>query len=159
MTLNLLARYRKRKRFHTLVQAITVWIVTLLILAFYPESLILQTPGHLLTIVIGGCLLFATLAALIRAWLPQTPPRLNFVRVRRSRLRRLAPTIVVAAVGMFVGVAAYLSESSEGGTLPAVRQIVFVSSVYVGLGAAGLLIGYALLGELLGFAVKESQGL
>ena len=155
--LSLLVRDCKLKGPRTLGRAVAVWITTLFVLAMYPERLISQTPGHLLTVVIGGCLLFAPLSALIRACLPKTPQFIGFVQVRPKKFRRYAPLIVATAIGAFVGGTAYLSELSEGGTLPNIKQILFVGSVYVGLGTAGLLLGYAWLGKLLGFVLNEPE--
>ena len=70
---------------------------------------------------------------------------------------RYAPFIVAAEIGLIVGGAAYVGELGEGQVRPAVTQILFVGSVYAGLGAAGLLIGYAWLGRLLGFVINEPE--
>jgi hypothetical protein len=62
---------------------------------------------------------------------------------------------IAAGIGLLVGIGAYVSELTEGGPQPAVTQILFVSSVYMGLGASGLLIGYLCLGRLLGFTICD----
>jgi hypothetical protein len=157
IALSLVSRNSKVEAPRTFKRAAAVWLGTLLTLALYPEKLVLGTSGHLLTVVFGAFLLFMPVSALIRAWLPETPQLAGFNRVGPSTPFRYAPFVVAAAIGLIVGGTAYVGELSEEGIRPAVTQILFVSSIYVGLGAAGLLIGYAWLGRLLGFVINEPE--
>jgi hypothetical protein len=134
-------------------QAACVWLGSLLILCVYPEKLILGTAGHLLTVVLGDLLLFAPVAMLVRAWLPSTlDTRNRSGDKQRTHVRYLHLTFA-AATGLVIGAVAFLGEMSEGGTTPRLGQLLFVASVFLGLGMVGLLIGYLSLSRLLGFVV------
>ncbi len=156
-TLSHLSKNSVAKSPPMLKRAAAVWLGTLLVLVVYPERLILGTAGHLVTVVFGAFLLFAPVSALIKAWLPEAPRPAGFKRAHLNLARRYAPLAVAAAIGLIVGVSAFVGELSEGGNLPATKQILFIGSIYVGLGASGLLIGYALLGRLLGFVISEPE--
>lgn len=134
-------------------QAAGVWLSSLVLLSVYPEKLILGITGHLFTIVLADVLLFAPVALLVRAWLPSTPEISNRSGdKKRSRIRYL-PFTIAAATGLVIGAVAFLAEMSEGGGAPPLGKLLFVASVYLGLGMIGLLIGYASLGRLVGFVV------
>jgi hypothetical protein len=61
---------------------------------------------------------------------------------------------IVVVVGLLIGAFAFLGEMSEGrGAMPLIR-LLFVASVFVGLGLAGLLIAYAFLGTPLGLGSR-----
>jgi hypothetical protein len=155
--LGLLSKNSMVKSPRMLKRATAIWLGTLLALGVYPERLILGTTGHLVTVVLGAFLLFAPLSALIKAWLPETPRPADFNRARRRSASLYAPLALAAAIGLIVGAIAYAGELSEGGIHPATKQILFIGSIYVGLGASGLLIGYASLGRLLGFVISEPE--
>jgi hypothetical protein len=157
MILSLLSKNSMVKSPRLLKRAAAIWFGTLMALGVYPERLIRGTSGHLVTVVFGALLLFAPLSALIKAWLPETPRLAGFTRARRSSVWRYAPLAVAVVVGLIVGAIAYAGEWSEGGIHPATKQILFIGSIYVGLGASGLLIGYASLGRLLGFVISEPE--
>jgi hypothetical protein len=157
IALSLLSRNSNLKAPRTLERAAAVWLGTILALALYPERLIRGTSGHLLTVVFGAFLLFAPVSALVRAWLPETPQLASFNRIRLNTPSRYAPLFVAAAIGAVVGVTSYFGELSEERLRPAFTQVLFVGSIYVGLGCAGLLIGYASLGRLLGFVINEPE--
>jgi hypothetical protein len=139
-------------------QAAAVWIGSLLVLSIYPEKLIAGTIGHLFTVVVGDLLLFAPVAMLVRAWLPSSLDARNRrsnnkpTRPQKSAYVRYLPFIIAASTGLAMGAAAFLAEINEGGPNPPLHRLLFVAAVYLGLGMAGLLIGYASLGRLLGFA-------
>lgn len=156
MILRLLSKNFIVKSRPNLRRAAAVWLVTLLALAVYPERLIRATSGHLVTVVFGALLLFAPVSELIKAWLPETPSA-GFNPARRSIGRRCAPAAVAVAIGLIVGVISYVGELSEGGSHPGVKQVLFIGSIYLGLGAAGLLIGYVSLGRLLGFVISGPE--
>lgn len=72
--------------------------------------------------------------------------------------RRFGPGlqwISVAVVGLAVGGVAFFGEMREGGVRPPLAQLLFVGEVYAGLGLTGLLIGFACLGQVLGFAGSD----
>lgn len=125
------------------------------ILAIYPERLILKIPGHLLTVLFGAALLFASVSILVKTWLPDTTQTdLSKSTVVKKHLH-LRPIGVATLTGVFIGAAACISELREPGTSTALSRILLVGSVYIGLGGAGLLIGYVSLGKLLGFVIDE----
>jgi hypothetical protein len=110
------------------------------------------TTSHLFTIIVGDVLLFAPVAMLLRAWLPSPLDSISRSDKRSSHSRYL-PLTLAAAAGLLAGAAAFLGEMSEGGATPPLHQLLFVAAVFLGLGMAGLLIGYLSLGRLLGFAM------
>jgi len=157
ITLSLVSRDSKVKSPRMLKRATAVCLGTVLALVLYPERLILETSGHLATVVFGAFLLFVPVSVLIKGWLPETPQLVCFDKLPLSRSSRYAPFVVAAAIGLIVGATAYFGELSEEGIRPRFTQILFVGGIYVGLGAAGLLIGYVWLGRLLGFVINEAE--
>jgi hypothetical protein len=157
ITLRLVSRNSKVRTPRMFKRAATACLGTVLALVLYPERLILGTSGHLATVVFGAFLLFVPVSALIKAWLPETRKLVGFDKLPLSRSSRYAPFVVAAAIGLIVGGTSYVGELSEEGIRPAFTQILFVGGIYVGLGAAGLLIGYACLGRLLGFVIKKPE--
>ena len=157
ITLGLIACKRKIQVPGRFGRAGVIWITMLLTLALYPEELIVSTAGHLLTIVLGCVFLFAPLSALTMAWLPDRFRLVHFIRPRPSGFSRYASLIVVGLIGFIVGGAAYVGELNEGEIRPALSQILFVGGIYAGLGTAGLLIGYAWLGKLLGLGFSSPK--
>ena len=130
-------------------------LMAILVLALYPEQLINRTATHLLTVVAGDMVLFAPMRPLLNALVPykadqgriQTTPA-------RSRFSTAARWGIVLVVGGLIGAVAFLGEMSEGGGAPPMGRLVFVASVFVSLGLAGLLIAYAFLGKPLGLAQR-----
>jgi hypothetical protein len=139
-------------------RAVAIWLATLLALAVYPEQLILRTPGHLLTVVLGAVFLFAPVSALVRAWLPwplEHSPEATSNRAHRKGKPRYVAFAAAAVIGLAIGAFAYLGEVSEDPVRPAASQMLLVGSVFLGLGCCGITIGYAFLGRLLGFDFRE----
>jgi hypothetical protein len=131
-------------------------LLAILILVFYPERLIEGTATHLLTIVVGAFVLMAPMPPLLAALAPypaggagvettRTPGRFSSAKYRWG---------VVLLVGLLTGFGALAAEMQEGGSLPSVGRLLFVASVYVGLGTAGIAIAYAFLAEPLGFGSR-----
>jgi len=136
-------------------RAAVIWSAMLLALALYPERMILGTPGHLFTVVVGTVFLFAPVAMSVKAWLPVAASTTRSDLVLRKRIPRGRTFAVAAAIGAVVGVSAFLGEVSEGSTELAVNKMLFVASVFIGLGAVGIIIGYTFLGRLLGFSIED----
>jgi hypothetical protein len=61
---------------------------------------------------------------------------------------------IVVVVGIAIGGLAFLGELSEGSGAMPLTHLLFVASVFVGLGLAGLLIAYAFLGPALGLGSR-----
>jgi hypothetical protein len=56
-----------------------------------------------------------------------------------------------------IGALAFVGEMSEGANPMPLMRLLFVASVFVGLGLAGLVIAYAFLGTLLGLRVSVNE--
>ena len=137
-------------------RAVFTALLVTFVLAVYPEQLIHRTGTHLLTVVIGAFVLFASMRVLLTSLVPYK---------RHERLTGTAPQGtkvvtpwhrwgIVVVVGVLIGAFAFLGEMSEGGgPMPLIRML-FVASVFVGLGLAGLLIAYAFLGSPLGLGSR-----
>ena len=132
----------------------TVWLTALVALTLYPEQVILGTPGHLLSVVLGAVFLFALVSASVKAWVPGNPLVEPRTRERGGGTPRFGAFTVAVAIGSAIGALAYLSEVLEGPAQPRLAQMFFVGSIFVSLGASGIAIGYAFLGRLLGFNLR-----
>lgn len=129
--------------------------LAILLLAVYPEQLIARTSTHLLTVIVGAFVLFAPMRSLLTVLIPYkadetrtdaTPPsRLSGPRLRWG---------LVLLVGALIGAFAFLGEMTEGGGGFAVLRLLFVASVFIGLGIAGFVIAYAFLGRPLGLGPR-----
>jgi hypothetical protein len=132
-------------------------LVALLVLACYPEQWINHTITHLLTIVLADVLLFAPMRPLLNALVPysaddgpieQTPARSRFSTAGQR-------WGIVVALGALTGAFVFLGEIGEGGGAPPMGRFVFVASVFVGLGLAGIVIAYAFLAKPLGLGLRS----
>ncbi len=130
------------------------WLTALVALALYPEQVILGTPGHLLTVLLGAVFLFALVSVSVKAWAPGN----QLVDPQPRKRKRGAPGFgaftVAVAIGSAIGALAYLSEVVEDTAQPRFAQIFFVGGIFVSLGAAGIAIGYAFLGEVLDLKLR-----
>jgi hypothetical protein len=137
-------------------RAIFTALLATFVLAVYPEQLIQRTGTHLLTIVIGAFVLFAPMRVLLTSLVPYKRDEGLTAAVPKGA-RILKPWHrwgIVVVVGLLIGAFAFLGEMSEdGGAMPLTR-LLFVASVFVGLGLAGLLIAYAFLGSPLGLGSR-----
>jgi hypothetical protein len=127
-------------------------LLAILALAFYPEKLINGTATHLLTVIVGDIVLFAPMRFLLIALVPFEADRARVeTTLPRSRFSTAGQRWgIVLVVGCLIGAFVFWGEMSEGsGALP-MGRLVFVASVFIGLGLAGLLLAFAFLGEPLG---------
>ncbi len=133
-------------------RAIFTALFATFVLAVYPEQLIQRTGTHLLTIVIGAFVLFAPMRVLLTSLVPfKEDERLTgAVPKGGSILNPWYRWGIVVVAGLLIGGFAFLGEISEGGGAIPLIRLLFVASVFVGLGLAGLLIAYAFLGTPLG---------
>ena len=131
--------------------------VAALILAVYPAWLIRGTLTHLLTVVVGALVLFAPMPSLLRALVPISAPEgtSGASPTDRRGARGKGRWMIVALVGIAVGVFAFAGEMGEGGGPPARVRIALVAVVFIGLATAGLLVAYAFLGEPLGLGRRR----
>lgn len=122
-----------------------LFVVAMAVLAVYPEQLIQRTTTHLLTVLIGACVLFAPIGVLLPPLVPYVPDTTTTRRAVSARAR----WGMVLVLGVLIGAALFIGEMSEGRGPSGIR-LAFVAAVFVGLGAAGLLIAYAFLAKPLG---------
>ena len=86
LTLRILLKNVEVRERRLFARPAVLWLGTTVALALYPERLILETPGHLFTVVFGAVCLFVP--ALIQAALPEKSEMASYGRVRgKSRLR------------------------------------------------------------------------
>lgn len=127
-----------------------------ILLAVYPERLILKTGSHLLTVIFGAALLFVSVSILVKVWVPDVPKSTPSRKAAIRKHLRIAPYGIAILMGACIGAIACMSELRESSQI-AFTRILYIGSVYTGLGSAGLLIGYISLGKLLGFVIDEPE--
>jgi hypothetical protein len=134
-------------------------LLATLVLAVYPERLIQRTGAHLLTVVIGAFLLFAPMRMLLISLVPYTQDEGLTGRISQGTtvLNPRHRWGIVVAVGVLIGALAFFGEMSEGGSPMPLSRLLFVASVFVGLGVAGLLIAYAFLAAPLGLGPRGRE--
>jgi hypothetical protein len=133
-------------------RALVTALIATCVLAVYPEHLIHRIDTHLLTVVAGDVILFASIRVLLTAFFPdRSDERLSVPRARGGRaLSSWHKWTIVVAVGVLVGGFAFVGEMSEGGGPMHLSHVLLVACVFVGLGLAGIVIAYALLATPLG---------
>jgi hypothetical protein len=137
-------------------RAIFTALLVTFVLAVYPEQLIQRTGTHLLTVVMGDLVLFASMRVLLTSLVPYKADEAR-TGAEPKDARVLNPWHrwgVVVVAGLMIGAFAFLGEIGEGaGAMPLI-SLLFVASAFVGLGLAGLLIAYAFLGTPLGLGSR-----
>ncbi|HEX5234533.1 MAG TPA: hypothetical protein VFW25_04295 [Silvibacterium sp.] len=121
------------------------------ILAVYPESWIKDTGPHLITIAVGGVVLFATMRVFLLALTPRAMDRTRSGKQVAHRSGIWGRWSIVILLGAFVGLAAFTGEIA-GSDLPPISRLFFVGSLFTCTGIAGIAIAYAFLGSPLGLA-------
>jgi hypothetical protein len=132
-----------------------VALLAVVVLAFYPEQLVGNTIFHLVTVVVGAAVLFAPMRALLLAFVPYDEQLSEMPARWFARLRWGLALLLGIAVGVF----AFAGEMSEGSSGMPLRRLLFVASVFIGLGSAGILVAYAFLGKPLGLGLGGARGL
>jgi len=122
------------------------------VLVLYPERLINLTATHLLTVLAGALVLFAPIRTLLNALVPNEVDKGMDEKTSASTIFSSSwqRWMAVLILGALIGALAFAGEVSEGSGTPALARLVFVASVFVGLGLGGIVIAYAFLGEALG---------
>lgn len=113
---------------------------------------------HLVTVVVGALILFAPMRPLLIALVPDPvveAPRQT--TVPRRRFGSAGAWLVVALLGVALGVFAFLGELSEGSGGQPIVRLLFVAAVFLSLAIAGLLIAFAFLGAPLDAALAEAR--
>jgi hypothetical protein len=139
------------------IPAAIATLLAILVLALYPEQLINGTATHLLTVVAGDIVLFAPMRPLLNALVPYKADQGSIETTpARGRFSTAGQRWgIVLVVGGLIGAFVFLGEMSEGGGAPPMGRLVFVASVFISLGLAGLLIAYAFLGKPLGLGQQD----
>ena len=127
-------------------------------LVAYPEVLRASLAGELFTVLVGAVLLFAPTRFLLLALVPAPAPALTEPAATTLFAPRWLPWAAVAAAGVVAGLLLVSAEmfKESGGSAPPAARLLLVVSVYVGLEAAGLLVGYALLRGPVGLALSPN---
>ena len=132
-------------------RAVLAALIATFVLTIYPERLIQRTDGHLLTIVIGNLVLFAPMRVMLTSLVPcERGEELSGTKLLTSWHR----WGIVVVVGVLIGAFAFVGEMGEGISQLPMSRLLFVASVFVALGLAGLLIAYAFLGSALGLGLR-----
>lgn len=134
----------------------SVTLLAIFVLAGYPEHLINRTATHLFTVVAGAILLFAPMRLLLNALVPYASDgeRMGKLAARGRFLTAGQRWAIALLAGTLIGAFAFLGEMGEGSSVLPWGRVVFVASVYITLGLAGILIAYAFLGEPLGLGPR-----
>ena len=135
----------------------SVTLLAITILAGYPEHLINHTAAHIFTVLAGAVVLCAPMRLLLNAFVPGA---LNDDRTGRPATRGKSLTAVqrwatALLAGAMIGAFAFWGEMRESGNTPPLYRLVFVASVYIALGLAGIVIAYAFLGRPLGLGSRS----
>jgi hypothetical protein len=140
-------------------RAALVSLAAVVALALYPESIRQSTAGALFTVVVGALLLFAPLWAVLTALLPDGAA----AGIRKQRTasgwltRHKYQWVLVVCVGLVLGVAAFVAETTQEGVTQDMAKRAFVLLVYVGLEVAGIAIGYGFLSTSLGLFRADAR--
>jgi hypothetical protein len=135
----------------------SVTLLAILIFAGYPEHLIDRTTTHLLTVVAADLVLFALMRFLLDALVPYAPDgeRTGKPAARGRFLTAGRRWAIALLAGTLIGAFVFWGEIGEGNSALPWGRLVFVASVYIALGLAGILIAYAFLGRPLGLGPRE----
>ena len=136
-------------------RALAAVLIAILILLFYPERLVHYPATHLLTILIASCVVFAPMRMLLVALVPYHPREVGEATARNQSWNVSRRWSVVLVIGLLFGASAFVGEMSEGGPALPVSRLLFVASVFTGLGTAGILLAYAFLGTPLGLGRRS----
>ena len=138
-------------------RAFVTGLLATCVLAVYPEQLIHRIDTHLLTVVVGDLVLFGSMRVLLTAIFPYRRDEQQSVPISGGNtvFSSWRTWVMVVAVGLLIGAFAFGGEMREGaGSMP-VSRWVFVASVFLGLGLAGIAIAYAFLATPLGLQVAR----
>jgi len=133
-------------------RTLSTLVVSILVLCFFPESLIQSVPLHFLAILLGFVLIAAPQASIVvtllpdaYATLPQEPPR--EIAQMRPWLGWMFAAFAGATIGALLVAAEFIE--SPSGNAP-MSRIARVAALFVGSGTALLLVAYAFLRKPLG---------
>ncbi|MDE1983218.1 MAG: hypothetical protein KGI77_01495, partial [Gammaproteobacteria bacterium] len=134
---------------------IAVIVVSVVLLAIYPDAQDRGLITALLAIVAGVLFLNFCLHALVLWLFPYTASELE--RVQLTRFHALNTALhfgLVVITGLFIGAGILLSEMLVSPPAPHVSRLLLVA-VFLGVGAFNIAVSYAFLGKLLG--IRRAQ--
>lgn len=132
------------------IRAAAVCLCGVIALAVYPDQLIEGIATHLLTVVAGVLILFATTRSLLTALVPYEATAQRVAAEERPGLGLKYRWGIVLLIGFFLGVLLFVGETSGNTGRVSLGQTVFVAAIFVGLSIIGLAAAYAFLGTPLG---------
>jgi hypothetical protein len=139
-------------------RAIWVSLAAVAALAFYPENLTqnAQIHGALLTVLVGATLLFVPMWALVTALAPYRVPggKRTLLSWLMAYKKQLA---LVAIIGILVGLLVFAREGMVEGVSRDLTRVARGAMVYMGLEAAGVLIGFVALSRALGLVPAQHR--
>lgn len=137
-------------------RTLVTFVVSILILCFFPESIIQSVPLHFLAIVLGFVLIAAPQAGIVVALLPDAdstlPNEPRAIAQMRPALGWMLAGLSGAAMGALLVAAEFIE--SHSGNAP-MSRIALVAALFIGSGTALLLVAYAFLRKPLGLFPLE----
>ncbi|HUY80920.1 MAG TPA: hypothetical protein VMU92_04285 [Acidobacteriaceae bacterium] len=131
-------------------RALLITLGGMALLAASPRSMLNGVATHLLVIVLGAAVLFVSMRLWLLALVPDEGWDENAGQSAPARnvWRRWVGVVVL---GLLVGVCAFVGEIAGHSAALPMRRLLFVGSIYTGIGLSGILLAYLFLGEPLGF--------
>lgn len=135
-------------------RALLVTLAGMGVLAACPRTMLRGMAPHLFAIFLGAAVLFASMRMWLAALVPDESAEetLEPLTPKHGLWRRWAAAIVL---GILVGAAAFAGELTEHAAALPMRRLLFVGSVFMGIGLSGILLAYVFLGEPLGFGPQR----
>ncbi len=118
-----------------------LFILTIIILAFYPEFIIQSTIGEISTILVGVLILFFLLSALTEAFIPFKIESFNTIESQPHHISRIMEIGAVVLLGIGIGISLLISELNVEGA-PLIEHRIMIASIFIGIPLISLLIAY-----------------
>ena len=136
------------------MRALLVTLGGMAALAACPKSMLQGMAPHLFAIILGASVLFASMRLWLVALLPDESREEKAERPVRSS-GAWPQWAGVMLLGGLVGLCAFAGELTEHGAAIPMRRLLFVGSVFAGIGLSGILLAFVFLGEPLGFRPRS----
>ena len=137
-------------------RAVTVGFAFVFVLGAYPERLIGNLIGHLVTVLIGAVLLFVPMRILLTLLVPLREDGEVLTPIGAVRQGGRWAWGLATLAGILIGGLLVAAEMSEGSGTTPLQQLALVALVYICLTTGGTLIAYACLREPLGLWQRSS---
>ena len=140
-------------------RALVMWLVTLGILAAFPEAILRSVVAHFLTIILGNVLIAVPQTAFSAAFLPVDTSLIpTSLDSSKARTRAWVQWSGVAFFGLATGASiGALELFGEGGARPSLNQVLLVGSVFTGAGLSVLVVAFAFYRSPLGLFYRPSR--